>query len=379
MSNENNKKKENIFGWMKNPFTFKILPEIFIGYEDEIELLSKRITDNSKVVLLLGPTGSGKTTLLKYLMSNNIDAENVIFLPKPPRNPNDFLDIFLNFTKGNFLRRILSRDSDVNLYNLSDSVNKKIGEDEIIMIIDEAHESTTDTMEWLRTISDQISNMTLVMAGLPVLENKMKGELETFYRRVDTSVKLTNLSKIETRELIKRRIEWAGGNDIKPFTARMIDHIYDRTGGFPREILRTCNDYANDAIKSKITMIDIDNDEPRENVVNNTGIRNDKKVINEISTEKKSEKRPIFETIEDMPEKQRNIVDILISENRGLTPTEIVSRMSVKDYKNKDNAIRSVNNILRRMGSEGTVIRDRKGKAYRYILSEKLRTAAVKT
>ncbi len=362
----------SLFGWYSNPFTFKILPDIFIGYEDEIQSIMSGVKGNSKVTLLLGPTGSGKTTLLKHLMNNKIDMKNVLYLPKPPKDPEDLVNILFNFTRKGLLKKLLSRKKDVNLYNISEFMNSKIATEQFLLIIDEANESSTGTMEWLRTISDQITNMTLIMAGLPVLENKMKSELETFYRRVDNSVKLTNLNQMETRELIKRRIEWVGGEGLNPFTPRMVDLIYEKTGGFPREILRMCSSYVAEATKKKITMIDIDL---------KTDISAEKDTIHmkQVSKNKKNENKTIFDSIEEMPQKQRDIIDILASHTKGLTPTEIVSKMNLKNYKSKDNAIRSINNILRRMGDDGSVLRERKGKAYKYSLSEKLRTATVKS
>ena len=363
----------NGFGWSQNPFTFKILPELFIGYEDEMKSVERGIKKGSKVTLLLGPTGSGKTTLLKRLIMEGIDSE-ILYLPKPPKVPEDLVNIFLSHVDKGFISRLFTRKNNVNLYSLSDYVNMKLKGQQIVLIIDEAHEATIETMEWLRTISDQITSMTLVLAGLPVLENKIKNELETFYRRVDTKVKLTNLSRIETRELIKRRIEWAGGEDIKPFTARMIDFIYEKTGGFPREILRACHEYVELASKKGVTMIDIDISDDIEERHRSYEFKREAPPVKEVKN-----KVTVYESIDELPQKQRDIIDILTEAGKGLTPTEIVERMNPKEYKNKDNAIRSVNNILRRMGAEGLVIRERKGKAYKYSLSETLKTATVKT
>ncbi|MBN2101858.1 MAG: AAA family ATPase [Candidatus Aenigmarchaeota archaeon] len=368
------KKHEDVilFGWNENPFTFKILPDIFIGYENEIQSILSGIKGNSKVTIILGPTGSGKTTLLKHLIKNKLSSKNILYLPKPPRDPADLVNILMNFTKNSIFRKLLSRKKDVNLYNIADYMNSKIKNGHVLLVIDEANESTTETMEWLRTLSDQITNMTLVMAGLPVLENKMKSELETFYRRIDNSVKLTNLNQMETRELIKRRIERAGGEGLKPFTPRMVDMIYEKTGGFPREILRMCNSYVNEAIKKNITMIDVDLKSDIEDVKEHSVVRN-------APAFRRQESKTVYDSIEEMPQKQKDIIDILSSHIKGLTPTEIVSKMNLKSYKNRDNAIRSVNNILRRMGDEGSVIRERRGKAYKYSLSGKLRTATVKS
>ena len=51
--------------------------------------------------------------------------------------------------------------------------------------------------------------------------------------------------------------------------------------------------------------------------------------------------------------------------------------MDSKEYKNRANAVRSVNNILKRMMTEKFVTRERKGKTYRYNASGKLQPLMV--
>jgi DNA-binding transcriptional regulator PaaX len=55
----------------------------------------------------------------------------------------------------------------------------------------------------------------------------------------------------------------------------------------------------------------------------------------------------------------------------------VVSKLGAESYKSKDNAIRSVNNILKRLTKEGFVVRKGKGKSYVYSLSDKTRTLLV--
>ncbi len=355
-------KNMKIFKWKENPFNFRIMPELFVGYIRETEKLAKSIQNNDKLSILMGPTGSGKTTLLKFLMKKFEKQRKIFYLSKPPSNPEDWVKIFTNFMHLGMLDKLFSRSKDVNIYNLSEWVNNKMKKRKMILFVDEVHEAGTETLEWLRTLTDQIDNLSVVIAGLPGLEAMLRDRLETFMRRVNVKVELSNLTKPETRELIKTRIEWVGGEDIKPFTSETVERIYEKTGGFPREIIRMCNDLVQNAIQENITTIDMS-------------------FLRDADFYPKTQKTSLMSlsstnNLNGIPSKQRHIIEILWKYGE-LTPTEIVEKMDTDDYKSKDNAIRSINNILKRLVKDGTIIRKRRGKSYQYLLSDKIRTLMV--
>lgn len=350
-----------MFGWNENPFNFKIMPDLFVGHAKEAERLASGIRNEDKMSLLLGPTGSGKTTLLKFI-SNVFERERKIFyLSKPPSNPDDWVKIFTNFIRTGMFRHFFSRRDEVNIYNLSEWVNSRVKNKKMILFVDESHEANTETLEWLRTLTDQIDNLTVVIAGLPILESILRDKLETFIRRMSVKIELNSLTRTETRELIKKRIEWVGGDDIKPFTSETIDEIYDKSGGFPREIIRICNDLVQKAVENSVSTIDS----------SFLGESDFSAVVHH------SPKRiSAANSIDILPSKQKHIIEILWKYGE-LTPTEIVGKMDMDDYKSKDNAIRSINNILKRLVKDGTIIRKRRGKSYMYVLSDKIRTLMV--
>ena len=353
MSNE---KLVKLFKWETNPFTFQIFPELFVGYEKEVNKLIHGLENGNKISLLLGPTGSGKTTLLKHLYQTFSNEKYIIYLSKPPKNPKDWITIFRQISKPNFIKTILFRNNGVNLYNLHEWTNKQIKNKKFILFVDESHEASLESLEWLRVFADQIDSLSVVLAALPVFEDTMKSKLETFMRRVSIKIELTNLTKSETRELIKRRIESIGGEDIKPFTHGTIDYIYEKTGGFPREIIRVCNQLIQKAMEKNISIIDTD-------------------FLKEIDM---PEPRISLEKITMLPERQRLILETL-SKHGELTPSELIQKMDTEDYKDKDNAVRSVNNLLRRLMSEKFVERKKFGKAYKYKLGDRFKTLLVKT
>jgi type II secretory pathway predicted ATPase ExeA len=349
-----NEKYVKLFNWKENPFSFKILPNLFVGYMKETENILDNIRSMDKFSLLLGPTGSGKTTLLKFI-ADKFDGKNIFYLSKTPKNPEDWVNIFTNFIGFGILERILQRGRNLNLYNLGEWVNKKTRGRKIILLLDEGHEASMETLEWLRTLTDQIENLSIVIAGLPTLEQMLSENLETFMRRVNTKVELTNLTKSETRELIKKRIVWAGGNDIDPFTSETVQFLYEKTGGFPREVIKLCNNLVQKAIERNISTIDPN-------------------FLEEIRTE--TPKRVSMGSINNLPSRQKLFLELL-NKHKELSPSEIVSNIELDGYRDRENAIRSVNNILNRLLKDSMLTRRRTGKTFQYKLSERVKTMMV--
>ncbi len=345
-----------LFGWEGNPFVFKILPDLFVGYEKEVNSLIENLSNGCKFTLILGPTGSGKTTMMKNVINKIQGYGRVFYVPKPPNDPEGWKKIFTEIVKPGFFRRVFLRTKmkDVTIYEVGEWINKRSKNKRLLLLVDECHESTRESLEWLRTLTDQVDNLSLVVGGLPVFEKKLMEELETFRRRIENRIELTNLTSAETRELIKKRVEWMGGEDVKPFTSNSVQFVYDKTSGFPREVLRICNDLVQNALEKNISSIDTD-------------------FLKDV---KCTEKRASMESVDELPYRQKHILEIL-STGGDMTPSQIVKQMGPDDYNSKGNAVRSVNNILRRLMTDKMVIRERKGKAYKYKIDPKLQTMFV--
>ncbi len=352
------------WGWSENPFVLKIDPKLFTGYDEQVNAALKHIENKHKIALITGATGAGKTTFLKWLEMNYDSSK--LYLSKPPGNPEEFIPIFTDIFGVSLLDRI--RGKKITLYNLPEYVNKKLKNHHLIFLLDEAHETNREVLEWLRVLSDQI-DVSLIIAGMPVLEQKIKSELETLDQRITTRIALAALSKSDTRDLIKKRIESVGGADLEPFTDSVLEKIYERTGGFPREVLKLCDKLSNSALEKGLNRIDVKElEEFRE--IEPSDVRVDEPVVTFMP------RPPTEEQLRQLSSKQKQILEIL-SKKDWLTPTALIDGLDVKSYKSKGHAIRSVNNILTRLMREGYVQRESRGKAFMYALTPKVRTLFV--
>ena len=302
-----------------------------------------------KLILLSGPTGSGKTTIITYLTSKNKDF---IYLNKPPREITGLLDITDYFIKDiSFFKRIfIKKPKKIN--DLPIFLDKIIRKPKVLFI-DEAHEASLEVLEWFRVMVDHVKNLTIIFSALPVFEDILTKKLETLKKRITEKIELNALTKKETEELIRRRIEYAGGKDIKPFTYNMIDYIYNRTGGFPRDVILLCNKLLNLGAKKDLESIGLDS----------------------IEEEKKPKENLKIENLKDLPEKQRLLINV-IAEREPITPNEIVTYF--KDYPSEKHALRAINNLLGRLIKQGYIEREKIGKTYTYKLTPYTRTMLIK-
>ena len=337
-------KKQNL---NNNPFTLGINPSLFVGYEKQILTLSRNLDQQQKILLLIGPTGSGKTSIISYLSSKN---KNHIFLSKPPKLE-ELVDIYPYFLNevGFFEKIFLKKPRKTQ--DLAPFLNKIIKKHKILFI-DEAHEANIEVLEWLRVLSDQVQNLTIVFSSLPIFDDILTNKLETLKKRITEKIELNALSREETEELIQKRIEFNGGEGIKPFTKNAIDYIYSRTGGFPRDILVTCNKLLNLGMEKDVEIIDSD-------------------IIENMNFEKKEPNAKFRE----LPNKQKKIIDILL-EKEPRSTTELVNCLQ---YPSEEKGLRAVNNLLNRLLKENYIEREKFGKSYTYKLTPSIRTMLIKS
>jgi DNA-binding transcriptional ArsR family regulator len=235
---------------------------------------------------------------------------------------------------------------------------KKTLKKKTVLLIDEAHETSIEVLEWLRTLNDMVPNLLIIFAGLPSFEKKIEIEIPTLSMRITTKTYLESLNYTETESLIRKRIEDVGGDGLKPFAPDSLKRIFEISGGFPREIIKICDRLVEQASEKNISAVN-------------------EQFVNQIFTALPQKTQIISTTQEDtrisISDKQREILDIL-NKKPKLSPTEIVENVSRESYKNKNNAIRSVNNILRRMMRDELITRQKMGSSYVYSLSGKAKS-----
>ncbi len=351
--------------WDKNPFVLDISHSSFVGRQDQLNALLGSIDEGQKYIIITGPTGAGKTTLMRHVA----EKYGGVYIPKPPMKKEELVEIFKSdILHLSFIHRLFGSDG-VNVFNVSEHLNRRLKGKKTVILIDEAHETDIEMLSWLRSIIEQVDGVTLVLAALPKLKDEHLKSLETLSQRITSDIELRAFTKDESVELVKKRIASVGGKTIEPFTLDALNEVYHLSGGSPREILKVCNSIIHKAIEKSASIIDssyfkgIDaNEIPAAFEESNTS-SSDSDALNMLT------------------DKQLKIIE-LIGQKGNTTPSEIVRVMAGGDagsqYKSGAHALRAVNNILRRLERDKIIVRERRGRTYKYFISPKYRTRFVK-
>ena len=89
----------------------------------------------------------------------------------------------------------------------------------------------------------------------------------------------------------------------------------------------------------------------------------------------REELRVSLRFLDDLSPTQREIVEMLVN---PMTPGQIANNLNLEKYKTRQHAVRSMNNILKRLMDDGMVERMREDRAYLYQLSPSIRSIVVK-
>jgi len=129
----------------------------------------------------------------------------------------------------------------------------------VALIVDEAQNLGTDTLEELRMLTNINSGkdelLQIILVGQPELRDMIRRpELRQFAQRVTAAYHLEPMDLATTLAYVEHRLHYAGGNG-KEISHEAIRHIHEEADGIPRVVNKLCDlalVYASSAGEEKV-------------------------------------------------------------------------------------------------------------------------------
>lgn len=225
------------FGFSRHPFT-RQTPKDGLYRHPGFEEASRRLqftVELDGMAVLLGEAGCGKSRLLGELADDQRQSGRTVHY-------------VAHTTVGPFgLVNVLARKAGLSptrsraetAMALSDTLCAS--DHKHLLVIDEAHKLSDDTLEDLRllTISDfdRKSPFLLLLAGHPHFDDRLAEPIHhPLDQRITTLARLTPPGPDETTDYLLCRLAAAGSGGNPVFEQGATEAIYDASGGVPRRI-----------------------------------------------------------------------------------------------------------------------------------------------
>ncbi|MDX2496283.1 MAG: AAA family ATPase [Desulfobacterales bacterium] len=233
------------YNLLKKPFQLTTDPRfLWLGekHKEALATLKYGVVDQKGFLLVTGDVGTGKTTLINALLESLEDDTYVANISNPWLNLIDFFNfIAISF---NIPKKF---DNKVDfLVHFSRFLKKAYSENKnVLLIIDEAHSLSKELLENIRLLSnielpeEKLINIFFVGQN-EINQTLASQECRALRQRIMLTYQIKPLSEIETFEYIKCRLKVAG-TEVKLFSRKAIQEIYDFSHGYPRLINTICD------------------------------------------------------------------------------------------------------------------------------------------
>lgn len=237
------------FHLVRNPFDLSPDPNCFVPtprHNEALAALYYGVRRHKGLVVVTGEVGTGKTLLLRCLLRLLENSKDIgyAYLFNSRLTPDDFLQYVLS----DFGLQASGKNKCDLLLDLSKFlISRGSQRMTTVLIVDEAHDLPTDTLEELRLLSNlETSNdklLQIVLVGQPELDKMLdSNELRQLKQRIALRAQLGPLTVEQTEQYIDQRLKIAGADPNAPaiFSQEAMLSVYAYSRGLPRLINNIC-------------------------------------------------------------------------------------------------------------------------------------------
>lgn len=232
------------FGLNEPPFSLTPDPAFLFrshAYQAALNTVVLAVDQGEGFVKVTGEVGTGKTMLGRELLALYEGRACTAYIPHPALDPRQMARALA----AEIGVASASRLGSVRLHETLQHRLLALARQQrpVVVVIDEAHALPTDTLEYLRLLSNvetaKSKLMHLVLLGQPELDQRLAGrELRSLASRIAFSEHLKPMDRSTTRQYVGQRLAAAGWRAPLPFTGPALWQLHRSSGGVPRRVNR---------------------------------------------------------------------------------------------------------------------------------------------
>jgi general secretion pathway protein A len=235
------------YSLQKQPFHMTPDPEFLYlspSHKEALAAIIYGIEERKGFVTITGAVGVGKTTILRsYLESAETKRLKIIYI----FNAKLTFEGLLKTIYQELNLPIESSDTVEMLNRLYEVLIEEYKQNNtVVLVVDEAQNMPVDTLESLRMISNLETSrdklIQIVLVGQPEFEEELNlDRLRQLKQRLAIRSTILPLTKDESLEYIKFRLQKAGSPSTLVFTAPALKKIIKKANGIPRVLNVLCD------------------------------------------------------------------------------------------------------------------------------------------
>jgi general secretion pathway protein A len=237
----------DFFGLAQPPFNNTFDPRFYWSspdHESALASLVYTVGEMKGIILLTGESGTGKTFVSRLMLAHF--GRRIAFAQLG----------HTHLTADNLLKTIC-HEFDLNVDPTADAttdlntieeylVDQFAAGQPVALVIDDAHLMSTDALDTLRSLialeSQDAKLLQIILIGQPQLATRLEDpRLAHIRQRCFRRCRLNPLTRQQTQQYLKHRIEVSQGTLDALFCEKSIDTIHDVSDGLPRLINAVCD------------------------------------------------------------------------------------------------------------------------------------------